>query len=133
MSIEIRDFLGKGPIAPLRRLGAQDFIFGAGAPLIRSAIHQIVGTERGEVRWRPGFGLRLNAKRHKLNNEDLKDELRAEVDTAIRAFEPRVDLNQVEVRQEGPKIVIKVGWQPIERNVPGNQVILGPEITEVTV
>jgi phage baseplate assembly protein W len=128
-----RDFLGRGLIAPLRRLGAADFVSSDGPELVRSALRQIVGTRRGEVRWRPTFGLLVDRSRHKLENDDLDALLRTDIETAVRQFEPRIDSLNITVKFTDTQTVVRIDWNIIAKNIPGNQVILGPDSVEVTI
>lgn len=128
-----KDFLGRGLITPLRRLGASDFLASAGVPLVRASIRQICMTRRGEIPWKPAFGLSVDYYRHKPNTEELETLLVADIESSIRKWEPRVDTLTVEVQRSGELLVATITWSIINKNVPGNQVVLGPDTFEVTI
>lgn len=128
-----RDFLGRGLIAPLRRLGPADFVSSDGPELVRSAIRQIVGTRRGDIRWRPNFGLVLDRNRNKLENADLEALLISDIETAVRHYEPRIGTLRITVKFRDTQTVVRVYWAIINKNTPENQVILGPDTVEVLI
>lgn len=129
----LAELLGNGIIAPLQRRAGADFLSSSGVPLVRSALRQIVGTRKGELRWRPNFGLTIDRRRHQVNNDALAVLVKADIEAAVRQFEPRVDVVQVEVRSDKNTLIARVGWNVIDKNVPGNQVILGPDTFEVKI
>lgn len=127
------EFLGTGLITPLRRSGGNDFVVSSGVPLVRSCIRQIVGTNRGELRWRPAFGVTLQKYKNKINNPDLEDLVSNDITDAITQFEPRVTLSAVTTRRAGNQLIARISWAVIDRNTPDNQVLLGPDTFEVTI
>lgn len=128
-----RDFLGRGLVTPLRRLGPSDFVSSEGPELVRSALKQIVGTRRGDLRWRPTFGLVIDQSRNKLENEDLAALLSSDIEAAVRQFEPRIDMLNITVKFSGTQTIIRIDWNIIDKNTAENQVILGPDTVEVTI
>ena len=128
-----RDFLGRGLITPLRRLGPADFSSGAGILLVRSCIRQIISTRRGELPWKPQFGTLVDRMRHKINNEALETAVASDLMEAITAWEPRVNQVSIAVKRSGNMLVATIDWAIISTNIPGNQVVLGPDTFEVPV
>lgn len=128
-----QEFLGNGLIIPLRRLGGSDYITSSGVPLVRSTIRQIIGTLRGELLWRPTFGVTLNKYRNKINNDDLENLVAEDITDAIRQFEPRVNLLSVTARRTTNQLIVKISWNVIDHNTSDNQVLLGPDTFEVTI
>jgi len=128
-----RDFLGYGPLLPLRRLGPADFVMGGGVHLVRGAISQIIKTRRGELRWKPTFGIMADSSRHKLNTDELEAVLRSDIEASIHQWEPRVSVVNVTSRRDQSALYLTVNWQMIDRNVQGNEVLLGPDTFEVQV
>lgn len=141
LSERVDDFLGAGPIAPLRR-GGSDFMTGRGRELVRSAIWQILNTraatERwgGEVPWDPAFGSLFWTLKHAPGDEITEELAHAYAEDAL-AWEPRVLIERVETEFFGKAgggrgLRVKVGYSIIAENVPSNEVIL-PEVEIVEV
>lgn len=133
MDTSNQDFLGNGLTIPLRRLGSTGFLSASGVGLIRSCIRQIVGTRRGELRWRPNFGTLLEKHKHKPNNESLEELIKDEISTALKTFEPRLSKVNLSVVRQNSTIIVSISWSVIDKNSPNNQVLLGPDTFEVTI
>lgn len=131
LTTRVQDFLGRGLITPILRRAGVDFLSASGIPLVRSAIRQILGTRRGELRWNPSFGLVVDRQRNRINNEELEALVKGDIQNAVRTFEPRVDALRISIRRSGNSLTASVNWSIIERNVPGNQVLLGPDTFDV--
>src|SRR5688572_16058400 len=105
-----RDFLGRGLIAPLRRVGPADYLVASGVPLIRACLQMIIETRQGELPWNPDFGLSIDKLRNKPNTEDLAALVAADIEAAIRRWEPRVDLLKVTVKRTGETLIATINW-----------------------
>lgn len=136
------DFLGSGLLAPFQRDGKGDFANARGVKLISSSIAQIVGTRAqsatsgGELPWRTNAGSWLHLLRHRNNTPAFREAARIYIQNAVRRWEPRVEVLDVtpidpDRISELNRPVIRIRWRFIERNVPGNRVLLGPATTEV--
>lgn len=132
-TIRNQEFLGRGLLQPLRRLGAGDFISSSGIPLVRAAITQIIGTHIGEIRWRPRMGTRLAKYKHKPNTDTLSELISTELEAAIKLHEPRISTVQVTVTREDNVSIAKIIWAIIDKNVAGNNVIVGPDTFSVVI
>lgn len=140
LSERVDDFLGAGPVAPLRR-GGSDFMTGRARELVASAIWQILNTRAatdrwgGELPWDPAFGSLLWTLRHAPGDEITEELAHAYAQEAL-AWEPRVLVEGVEteffVKGAGRGLRVDVGYSLIAENVPANQVIL-PETATVRV
>lgn len=128
-----RNFLGFGPIAPLRRLGGADFVMGDGIALVQSTIRQIIGTVVGELKWKPGFGVDIASKRNKINNDAVATQLKNDLSAAIKLWEPRIESTVTTVTTKENALYARIRWQLINSNVQGNQVILGPNEFEARI
>jgi len=137
----IDDFLGAGPIAPLRR-GGSDFMTGRGRELVKSANWQILNTraatERwgGELPWDPAFGALFWTLKHSPGDE-ITEELAHEYAEQALAWDPRNVVERAETEffskaGGGRGLRVKVGYSIISENVPSNEVIL-PEAETVEV
>ena len=128
------EFLGRGLLRPFRRDKKQDFAADAGEAVIRSAIGQILGTmarsdfTQGELPWNTAFGSLLHLLRHQKNDAVLQELARVHVVDALKRWEPRVRVTSVQVtreRQDGENVLsIRIRYDVISANVPGNNVIL---------
>lgn len=126
------DFLGFGLIRPFAR-DAADFAAAAGEALVKSAVGQILGTvgasatTPGELPWRE-LGSLLHLLRHQRNDSVLQALARVYVVDALKQWEPRVVVTAVQVTRElqvGEDVLaIRLTYDVIAANVPGNQVIL---------
>lgn len=145
LSERVDDFLGAGPIAPLRR-GSSDFMTGRGRELVKSAIWQILNTrgatERwgGEIPWEPGFGALFWTLRHAPADEITEELAHSYAEDAL-AWEPRVVVESVKTEffsksggngKNRRALRVEVGYSIISENAPANQVIL-PEVETVEV
>ncbi len=124
-------FLGFGLTHPFQRDLRSDFAAAGGEHLIRSAVGQILGTvgssdyTQGEVPWRTDFGSLLHVLRHQRNDHVLHELARVYVVDALKRWEPRVIVTSVQVTREQRNVLaIRVRYDVISTNTPGNNVIL---------
>jgi len=68
---------------------------------VRQRIEAVLRTNPGEQLMRPYFGAGLELAIHKPNNSGVRAELQRDIAAHIRAFEPRILLDQVEVATGG--------------------------------
>lgn len=134
------DFLGFGLTSPFQRDGSSDFASGSEVALVQAAIREVLGTTgdspraSGELPWDTEFGSRLYLLKHR-NLADIDEIAQAYVIEALRAFEPRVFISRVEVDKEEKlnQLRIRVFFEIIDENVPGNRVAAVSENVEVTI
>lgn len=129
-------FLGQGLLWPFQRDAKSDFANGAGSDLVKAAIIAVLGTRaatpdgraQGELPWRGDFGSLLYLLRHRSLDATTRELARVYVAQAIQRWEPRARIKAVELtgktQDGGQALVIRVRYDLIARNVPGNQVIL---------
>lgn len=130
---QFRAFLGFGLLRPFRRDRKQDFASAGGIDLIRSCVGQIIGTmcateggeQQGELPWRPEFGSLLHFLRHK-KGVMLQELARVYIVDALARWEPRVILTATQVSMDSVRrvLTIRIRYNVIDQNVPGNNVIL---------
>ncbi len=138
-----QEFLGFGLLRPFRRDLKADFAADGGERLIRSAVGQILGTmagsdfTQGELPWRTEFGSLLHLLKHQRNDVVLQELARVYVVDALKRWEPRVVVTSVKVtreRQDGENVLaIRLRYNVISTNVPGNNVIVSGVEQAVTV
>lgn len=129
-----QDILGFGLLSPLRRDKKADFAASGGEALVRASVQQILGTvgasdfTQGELPWRTEFGSLLFLLRHQKNDVALQELAKVYVADALRRWEPRVVVTGLTAKRledgEGNKLVLRLRYNVIQRNVPGNQVLL---------
>jgi len=129
-----QSILGMGLLSPLRRDKKSDFAASGGEALVRASVQQILGTlgasdfTQGELPWRTEFGSLLFLLRHQQNDVALQELAKVYVADALRRWEPRVVVTGLTAKRledgEGNKLVLRLRYNVIQRNVPGNQVLL---------
>lgn len=101
-------FLGKGwtiPLEPDDHSGRLNYE--SGAEKVRQAIWIILDTERGERIMRPSFGCGLRRYLMKPNTTETRALIQREVTTALKTWEPRIDLQDVLVTPgDDPSLVL---------------------------
>jgi len=127
------EILGFG-LLPLKRDKKRDFASAGGEALVRSAVEQVLGTigasdfTQGELPWRTEFGSLLFLLRHQKNDVALQELAKVYVADALRRWEPRVVVTSLTAKRledgEGNKLLLRLRYNVIQRNVPGNNVIL---------
>ena len=137
------EFLGFGILRLLRRDKKNDRAADGGEALVRSAVGQILGTmaasdfTQGELPWRTEFGSLLHLLRHQKNDVVLQELARVHVADALKRWEPRVHLTSVQVTRERDRgenvLALRIRYNIISANVPGNNVILAGVEQVVTV
>ena len=101
-------FLGKGwpiPLQPDDRSGKLSYE--SGAEKVRQSIWIILDTEPGERIMRPSFGCGLRRHLMKPNTSATRALIEREVRNALATWEPRIDLERVEVTPgDDPSLVL---------------------------
>ena len=91
------DFVGSGWAFPLAVGASGAFALADGTGKVEQAMRLILLTYPGERPMRPEFGCRLRDFVFRPATEENAAELSAEVHSALRRWEPRVDLDRVTV------------------------------------
>lgn len=101
-------FLGKGwtiPLEPDDRSGGLNYE--SGAAKVRQSIWIILDTEPGERIMRPSFGCGLRRYLMKPNTTTTRTLIQREVTSALKTWEPRIDLQSVLVTPgDDPSLVL---------------------------
>lgn len=138
-------FLGKGITRPFRRVNG-DFAFAEGEANVKACVGQILGTRaavtgtgaQGEVPWRTDFGSKIHLLRHAPNNETRRELARAYVIEALKQWEPRIIVRDVFAEAiatnagSGRAILLRVLFNLITANAPGNQVVFPKDLVSET-
>lgn len=78
--------------------------------LIRESLLQLVLTRRGDRVMRPDVGSNALAFVFEPNNPQLADLLRAEIQSLVARFEPRIVLEDVRVDQSGSDVLVTIDY-----------------------
>lgn len=124
---------GKGLASPLRFQAGAGFATVEGEELIRAAMRQILGTEPGELPWRPDFGVALRSRLHKNLDEATRALIAHDIAVAIRKWEPRVEILETKFVTEGTAVHVYLTWRVRPEQVPPPGVTLSPVTTDITV
>ncbi len=74
---------------------------------VRQRIEAVLRTNPGEQLMRPHFGAGLELAVHRPNNSGVRAELQRDIAAHVRAFEPRILLDQVEVASgDDPSLLV---------------------------
>lgn len=121
-NVALVPMLGAGWSFPVRREGSPE---GATERLgtlemavdeqsVRQAIEIILSTRKGERAMRPDFGCNLNRLLFAPNNGTTQAMAAFEVSEALKAWEPRIELLDVEVQaggDNGEQLLIDIGYR----------------------
>ena len=103
----------KGPGFPLAK-GAYGYPqVKEGMDLIRDSIKQILTTRKGERVMLRNFGSNLHKLIFEPNDELLEDLVRVEVEEAIREWEPRVEIVDVQTQRLGHEVRVEITFRVI--------------------
>jgi Bacteriophage baseplate protein W len=101
-------FLGRGwnfPLSPDQNSGGLEYV--GSTEKVRLSIQIILETEPGERIMRPTFGCGLRRYLMKPNTTATRALMQRDVQTALKAWEPRIDVRSVEVTPgDDPALVL---------------------------
>lgn len=107
-----RAFLGVGwsfPVRPDPDTGA--IAAAAYEESVRQSVWLILGTAKGERVMRPEFGCGIYDLVFEMNDATTAGSVALSVREALLAFEPRLDLVDVQVRPEGERMLINIDYR----------------------
>ena len=108
---------------PLVRAGA-DLAQVDGDEAVRQMIEQIIGTEFGELPWRPSFGTSVDALRHRSNDETTAEIARVRARDALRKWLPRtVEVLEVSATRAETVLTLRVRYRTGGREVVSTVVL----------
>lgn len=108
-----REFLGVGWAFPVRLDKEGAFEYAAYEESVRQSIWTILGTAKGERVMRPELGCGIYDLVFEVNDAATAGKVVQAVRDALLAFEPRIDVRDVQVRpeQEGEVMLISIDYQ----------------------
>lgn len=102
-----RTVFGQGLAVPLQATPAGRLPLADGPEKVRQAIAIILDTEPGERLMLPRFGCGLRRFLMQPNTAATRAAMQREIDTALRAWEPRVNVERVDVSPgDDPSLVL---------------------------
>jgi Bacteriophage baseplate protein W len=115
-----RDRLGRGWAFPPAPTPSRALAFRAGPALVRQSILLILDTEPGERVMRPDFGCGLRRYLMEPNTPTTRAAIAREVEAALRAWEPRIELREVEVTttDDPSTVVVTVAYVHVRDQSP---------------
>lgn len=118
------DFLGKGWKYPVSVEDAK-MALSDDEELISQSIMIILGTAKGERVMRPDFGCGINEMVFAINDTSTATMLTYHVKEALRKFEPRIEVEEVQVEPdtgEGNRLNILIEYKILSKNTRRNLV-----------
>jgi len=119
-----RSFLGTGwrfPVLPDVE-GALEYT--SGPDKVAQSIRIILDTEPAERVMRPSFGCGLRRYLMKPNSAGTRALIKHDVERALAAFEPRIDVKEIRVdpADDPALVLIRIAYVHVRDNRPGNLV-----------
>ncbi|NOY61981.1 MAG: GPW/gp25 family protein [Gammaproteobacteria bacterium] len=123
--LTVRNFLGAGwnfPVLPDGQSSA--LLYASGPDKVRQSIWIILETEPGERIMRPDFGCGLRRYLMKPNSSATRALMQRDIERALRAWEPRIQLEQVNVTagDDPSMVLIHIHYKHVRDGSPGNLV-----------
>ncbi len=83
---------------------------------VRQSIWIILGTAKGERLMRPNFGCGIHDMVFSTNNSSVKGEIKNSVRKALVNYEPRINLQNIDINNDGNKLEISINYEVIATN-----------------
>ena len=119
---DMRSFHGRGWSFPVGVGPGGGIALAQGEDDIRQAVRIIIGTVLGERAMRPDFGCGAQELVFEHTDTSLTGKARFYVGNALDRWEPRVEVEKVNARIEGLKLIVEVHWRVRRTNRRDNLV-----------
>ena len=116
------DFHGRGWAFPVRVGSGGGIALAEGEDDIKQAVRVIIGTALGERTMRPDFGCGAHELVFEHTDASLKGKARFHVRNALDRWEPRIEVEKVDARIEGLKLIVEVHYRVRRTNRRDNVV-----------
>jgi phage baseplate assembly protein W len=92
----------------------------SGPDLVRQSIRLILETEPGERVMRPTFGCGLRRYLMEPNSPSTRGRIGREIEGSLRAWEPRIDLHEVEVTttDDPAQVLVTISYEHVRDQTP---------------
>ena len=117
-----QDFHGRGWAFPVRVGSGGGIALAEGEEDIKQAVLVIIGTTLGERAMRPGFGCGAHELVFEHTDASLTGKARFYVRNALDRWEPRIEVEKVDARIEGLKLIVEVHYRVRRTNRRDNVV-----------
>jgi phage baseplate assembly protein W len=117
-----QDFHGRGWSFPVRVGPGGRVALAGGEEDIKQAMRIVIGTALGERAMRPDFGCGAHELVFKHTGASLTGKARFYVRNALDRWEPRIEVERVDARIEGLKLVVEVHYRVRRTNRRDNLV-----------
>jgi Bacteriophage baseplate protein W len=119
--IDERRVYGQGMSFPPRVGSDGRVAWSSGPANIRESIRVLLLTDTGERLQRPGFGSDLRPLLFEPNTPATRHQVRTRIERALESWEPRIELETVEVEQDpddGRAAVATIGYRLVSTRAP---------------
>ena len=106
-----QDFHGRGWSFPVRVGPGGGIALAEGEKDIKQAVRIIIETVLGERAMRPGFGCGAHELVFEHTDASLTGKARFYVRNALERWEPRIEVEKVDARIEGLKLIVEVHYR----------------------
>jgi phage baseplate assembly protein W len=106
-----QDFHGRGWAFPVGVGPGGGIALAEGEEKIRQAVRTVIGTALGERAMRPDFGCGAHELVFEHTDASLTGKARFHVRNALERWEPRIDVEDVDARVEGLKLIVDVHYR----------------------
>jgi phage baseplate assembly protein W len=117
-----QNFHGRGWAFPVRVGSGGGIALAEGEEDIKQAVRVIIGTALGERAMRPGFGCGAHELVFEHTDASLTGKARFYVRNALDRWEPRIEVEKVDARIEGLKLIVEVHYRVRRTNRRDNAV-----------
>ncbi|MHC5058635.1 MAG: GPW/gp25 family protein [Planctomycetota bacterium] len=118
----VQNFHGRGWSFPVRVGAGGGIALAEGEENIKQAVRIIIGTVLGERAMRPGFGCGAHELVFEHTDASLTGKARFHVRNALERWEPRIEVEDVDARVEGFRLVVDVHYRVRRTNRRDNVV-----------
>jgi len=107
----VQNFHGRGWSFPVRIGAGGGIALAEGEEDIKQAVRIIIGTVLGERAMRPGFGCSAHELVFEHTDSSLTGKARFYVRNALERWEPRIEVEKIDARVDGLKLIVDIHYR----------------------
>jgi hypothetical protein len=107
----VQNFHGRGWSFPVRVGAGGGIALAEGEEDIKQAVRIIIGTVLGERAMRPGFGCAAHELVFEHTDSSLTGKARFYVRNALERWEPRIEVEKIDARIDGLKLIVDIHYR----------------------
>jgi len=107
----VQDFHGRGWSFPVRVGAGGGIALAEGEEDIKQAVRIIIATVLGERAMRPGFGCGAHELVFEHTDSSLTGKARFYVRNALERWEPRIEVEKIDARIDGLKLIVDIHYR----------------------